>query len=114
VGAGRITVKVKQLSELLAGQDETASAAVPTARTAEDGSNIFGEEDETFDAMVQRHRFSWNDINPADYVGYVWQQYFKLLVSNIVSWILQQTRFYIYFLFSRTFCVFHLELTLED
>jgi hypothetical protein len=82
VGAGRITVKVKQLSELLAGQDETASAAaVPTAGTAEDGFNIFGEEDETFDAMVQRHRFSWNDINPADYVGYVWPQYFKLLVS---------------------------------
>ncbi len=79
MGAGRITVKVKQLSELLAGQDETASAAVPTA---EDGSNIFGEEDETFDAMVQRHRFSWNDINPADYVGYVWQQYFILLVST--------------------------------
>jgi hypothetical protein len=80
VGAGRITVKVKQLSELLAGQDETTSAAaVPTAGTAEDGSNIFGEEDETFDAMVQRHRFSWNDINPADYVGYVWPQYFELL-----------------------------------
>ncbi len=82
MGAGRITVKVKQLSELLAGQDETTSvAAVPTAGSAEDGSNIFSEEDETFDAMVQRHRFSWNDINPADYVGYVWQQYSKLLVS---------------------------------
>ena len=75
---------MKRLSELLEGHHEDVSSAVPSAAgtstavpstagsstAKEEVSNIFGEDDETFEDMVQRHRFSWNDINPADYIGY--------------------------------------------
>jgi hypothetical protein len=92
---GRITVKVKQLSELLQQEDvppaataaaATASSAAtsPTAGISQDISSIFGggggRDEETFDAMVQRHLFSWNDINPADYTGsvYFWRYSFSV------------------------------------
>ena len=69
--AGKMTVKVKQLSELLAGQPTTADDAAASA-LADDVRNIFGgggDEDETFDAMIQRHRGSWSSVNPTDDFG---------------------------------------------
>ena len=63
--AGKMTVKVKQLSELLAGQPTTSALA-------DDVRNIFGgggDEDETFDAMIQRHSGSWSSVNPTDDFG---------------------------------------------
>jgi hypothetical protein len=72
-----MTVKVKQLSELLAGQSTAAAATASSTTTAgsrsveEDVRKIFGglvmapgegekeEDEETFDAMVRRHRSSW-------------------------------------------------------
>ena len=58
-------MKVKQLSELLAErQEEDASKGLAT----DEVTSVFGGgEEETFEAMVQRHRFSWSDINPADH-----------------------------------------------